>query len=757
MKTNNIEETCQSDDSSDNIDYSLVPHLLCPFCKVNVPLIQQIYIDRETMNPFITISCKCIHENEIQTVSLEYFLNFLFSKPQCFKHKREASFFCKKCKIYLCSSCNNYHSLFKNDHLSNTIDLECRGGERLNEKNNKKEYNLMDFWNLTNQSKKINSIYNLEYHLSTVFANLQNYFNKEISVIEQMIVYFNQMKKMIEINNKKIIKTNSYLVNFLRVLYNDFYKVNQMNPNVCYENILNFQKINLNDTLILKCDNEFLDKLTSNCDKIMKAIHIQQKEIIKRQICHFQDKIENDNTVNNNSIFSSKQFLSTNDNTNPPTNNNYAPEKRINDRNRSLKIRIEKDNNKNKDNNCHEKNNNINDDKQDIFNLNSENFNQFFPASPSVTTIGLYELTKNDLSREYMSNSRQLKEELNIDKSFLGDCKEKYQKKSKPFVVDSLVENTNNLDENLEASFVLSPIHFEKREKVKCISSLLEHKDGIRSIIQLKNNPIQNINGQIITNGNDGLLLFIDPKTLKIISKSYLDITAFCELLDGRIAMGKADFSLQLYLVNKQQTSTELTGHTDIITSIAQNTSSTIITSSRDSTIKIWEINQMQCLKTLTDHFSAVNNILLLDGGTNFLSCSDDQTIVFWKNNVKAKEYAGHKGKVNDLCDISNNTFASCSEDKTIKIWDMTTNKQICTLEGHTEQVNKIIRQKVKPKDTVIISVSDDKSIRFWNVSKKTCITIIENSHSQKITTILEIDDGKIMTGSQDGLIKIWK
>lgn len=72
----------------------------------------------------------------------------------------------------------------------------------------------------------------------------------------------------------------------------------------------------------------------------------------------------------------------------------------------------------------------------------------------------------------------------------------------------------------------------------------------------------------------------------------------------------------------------ELTGHTNIITSITQNTSSTIISSSRDSTIKIWEINQMKCLKTLTNHFSAVNDILVLDGGTNFLSCSDDQSIL---------------------------------------------------------------------------------------------------------------------------------
>ena len=753
MKTNNIEGSCQSDDSSENIDYSLVPHLLCPFCKVNVPLIQQIYIDKETMSPFITISCKCIPENDIQTVSLEYFLNFLFSKPQCFKHNnREASFLCKKCQIYLCSSCNSYHSLFKNDHLSSTIDLESGGGERGNEENNKKEDNLLEYWNSANQSTKINSIYNLEFHLSSVFSDFQNYFNKEISVIEQMIMYFNQMKKMLEINNKKIIKTNSYLVNFLRILYNDFYKVNQMNPNVSYENILNFQKVNLNDNLILKCDNEFLDKLTSNCDKIMKAFHIQQKEIIKRQIYQLQDKTENDNTVNNNSIFSTKQFLSTNDNTNLPTNNGYP------NQNHSLKIRIEKENNKNKENDYYEQVNNIKEDKLDIFNLNSESFQQFCPASPSATTIKLYELTKNDLSGEYMSNSRHLKEELNIDKSFLDDCKGKDQKKCQPFALETLIESNNDIDEHLEETFVLSPIQFEKREKLKCISSIIEHKGGIRGIIQLKNNPIQNINGQIITNGNDGLLLFIDPKTLKIISKSYWDITAFCELLDGRIAMGKADYSLQLYSVNKQQTSMELTGHTNIITSITQNTSSTIISSSRDSTIKIWEINQMKCLKTLTNHFSAVNDILVLDGGTNFLSCSDDQSIIFWKNNVKTKEYTGHKGKVNDICDIGNNTFASCSEDKTIKIWDITTNKQICTLEGHTEKVNKIIKQK--QKDTIIISVSDDKSIRFWNVSKQTCITLIENSHPKKITTILEIDDGddgKIATGSEEGLIKIWK
>ena len=95
------------------------PEFICPFCKSNTPLIQDIYIDRNTKSPYLAFKCKCNNKNENAIISLDEYFKAFTEQKMCFKHDNNtAELYCKKCSLYMCETCSNYHSLFKSDHDS---------------------------------------------------------------------------------------------------------------------------------------------------------------------------------------------------------------------------------------------------------------------------------------------------------------------------------------------------------------------------------------------------------------------------------------------------------------------------------------------------------------------------------------------------------------------------------------------------------------------------------------------------------------
>jgi WD40 repeat protein len=98
----------------------------------------------------------------------------------------------------------------------------------------------------------------------------------------------------------------------------------------------------------------------------------------------------------------------------------------------------------------------------------------------------------------------------------------------------------------------------------------------------------------------------------------------------------------------------------------------TLVSGSRDKTIKFWEIPSGQLIRTVGAH----------DGWVRAVTFSPD-------------------GKV----------LASCSDDTTIKLWDPSTGGLIRILQGHKEPVRSIT---FSPDGRRLVSGSHDKTARLW-------------------------------------------
>jgi WD40 repeat protein len=244
---------------------------------------------------------------------------------------------------------------------------------------------------------------------------------------------------------------------------------------------------------------------------------------------------------------------------------------------------------------------------------------------------------------------------------------------------------------------------------------------------------------------------------------------------------------------------TLLKGHSGMIYSLIAMNNSQIITASKDTKIKIWNINTKLCIKTLEYHSDRVNCVIRLasnliascsdDGNINIFNAEEDYNCIktiplesgirklfMLKGNLACstfyqtaysilvfdinnnynllKVFKAHPHRISSLVTIGEQ-FATGSHDDTIKIWNYN-NESAClyTLTGHENMVQTLAFDQRK---WLLISGSNDKSIKVWDVRNGWhCTETINDAHKDGVLSLLILTNSLFASGSYDKTIKIW-
>ncbi|WP_286824661.1 hypothetical protein, partial [Microcystis sp. LSC13-02] len=219
---------------------------------------------------------------------------------------------------------------------------------------------------------------------------------------------------------------------------------------------------------------------------------------------------------------------------------------------------------------------------------------------------------------------------------------------------------------------------------------------------------------------------------------------------DGKtLVSGSRDNTIKLWDVETGQEILTLKGHDSNVWSVNFSPDGkTLVSGSGDNTIKLWNVETGQEIRTLKGHDSYVNSVNFSPDGKTLVSGSDDNTIKLW--NVET-------GQENSVWSVNfspdGKTLVSGSGDSTIKLWNVETGQEIRTLKGHDDSVYSV---NFSSDGKTLVSGSYDTTIKLWNVKTGQEIRTLKG-HDSVVTSVNFSPDGKtLVSGSWDYTIKLW-
>lgn len=190
-------------------------------------------------------------------------------------------------------------------------------------------------------------------------------------------------------------------------------------------------------------------------------------------------------------------------------------------------------------------------------------------------------------------------------------------------------------------------------------------------------------------------------------------------------------------------------GHEDWInTANFSSDSKHVITSSRDKTVRIYNINGSS-EKVLKGHNSNVWSAAFLPDNQSVVTVGDDHTIRSWTLGKRFETYSGAKN-VSFACFSSDGLNIAVVEDTVAKSWNLT-GEIVAVFSGHTAAVNTA---RYSADGKYLVTASKDGSVKIWDAhSGKNLQTFSDENHSSVNDAVFSPDGNFLVFVSDSSVI----
>ncbi|KAI6680339.1 hypothetical protein NL676_034220 [Syzygium grande] len=181
-----------------------------------------------------------------------------------------------------------------------------------------------------------------------------------------------------------------------------------------------------------------------------------------------------------------------------------------------------------------------------------------------------------------------------------------------------------------------------------------------------------------------------------------------------------------------------------------------ILTSSADSTIRLWSTKLNANLVCYKGHNYPVWDVQFSPAGHYFASSSHDRTARLWSMDriQPLRIMAGHLSDVDCVQWHPNcNYIATGSSDKTVRLWDVASGECVRIFIGHRSMILSVA---MSPEGRYMASGDEDGTIMMWDLSSGRCITPLMG-HTSCVWTLAYSCEGTLLaSGSADCTLKLW-
>ena len=357
-----------------------------------------------------------------------------------------------------------------------------------------------------------------------------------------------------------------------------------------------------------------------------------------------------------------------------------------------------------------------------------------------------YEESQNNINYDVIQNLKNYEEVLNKSQMY-----EKIFKEGKKYIlflqnIRKSIGETNLFENNFKTlnNHTSCICHVSQLNDGRLISS---SKDSTLNIY--KKDSTFDLQLSIKENSN-GVSFFTQLKNDKIISCSWDNTINIIKLINE----------------NKYKVEQKLIGHSSYVCNVIEIRENELISVSCDKTMKIWELNnnKFECTKTITFQNSGdYSNILKINENEFVTSSCGDKCIKFWKSNdfsnIETINNIETNWNFRTLCMIKDDILCVGGiNSKGFYLINIINHQLIKNIIGP-----KMIFSIYECCDGLFLcsikNENDNFAIVKYKYENQEMKKIVEkeNIHKGEIPTCFELNNGIIVSGGDDNLIKLWK
>jgi len=324
--------------------------------------------------------------------------------------------------------------------------------------------------------------------------------------------------------------------------------------------------------------------------------------------------------------------------------------------------------------------------------------------------------------------------------------------------------NQNNLKQNqINQSYQVNSATTKTVQKPTIINqNSWQHHYTFKGHNQKINAFAFNKNGQILASGCDDQTITLRNIYTGEKITQFFGLKSGCyalDLQDNLLVGGSFDQNISCWKIDTKSFAQTFIkprinhSHQGSITSLLFSpTGKYLFSGSSDQMINVWEVLNRRHITTLKGHESGIT-CLALSRDCNYLVSGDlDDQIIVWQVKKQYQNYhlKGHLSTITDLVICPDHqTLFSSSLDYSVKKWELKTGELMFSFTPHS---SPILSMALHPNGKILATASAQE-VKLWDISTLELLTIIQGENP-----IIFSPDGQfLVTGSQQGIINIWK
>ena len=257
---------------------------------------------------------------------------------------------------------------------------------------------------------------------------------------------------------------------------------------------------------------------------------------------------------------------------------------------------------------------------------------------------------------------------------------------------------------------------------------------------------------KLVLGAKNELQLFeSENKTITTISNEHKGrINVLIHLSNGKIASGGQDNTIKIWDIEKKEVICTLKGHTSIIWELRELGDNKIISGADDNKSKIWDLKTQKsedfckCSRHISGIAVLKNNKIIIASGQNI-----------FLYDLKTKEQESFLDiKVWSLKTLSNGDVAAGLGNGLLYIISVTDELLVKTKfpRGHNKTINCIIELD----NHKLVTSSDENDLILWDPNDPESMYMIKG-HTDIVTSLCFISGTRFVSASRDKTLKIWE